>query len=99
MTVEGSHLRALREIRIRAEPSWNDDEVGLTIWFIKDLDPEGENSDWQDLVASWSELFDESGRFRVKAAVACRLEDITALDYVESDVLDLDSLSVEAVRE
>lgn len=99
MTVEGSHLRALREIRVRAEPSWNDDEVGLTIWFIKDRDPEGKSPDWPDLVDDWSELFDESGRFRVKAAVACRLGDITAHDYVESDVLDLDSLSVDAVRE
>ena len=98
MTVEGSHLRALREIRVRAEPSWSDDAVGLTIWFIKDGDPEGENPDWPDLVESWVRLFDESGRFRVKAAVACRLEDITARDYVESDALDLDSLSVEAVR-
>ena len=97
-TVEGSHLRALREIRVRAEPSWSDDAVGLTIWFIKDGDPKGENPDWPDLVDNWSGLFDETGRFRVKAAVACRLEDITARDYVESDVLDLDSLSVEAVR-
>ena len=97
-TVEGSHLRALREIRVRAKPSWDADVVGLTIWFIKDRDPQGENPDWPDLVDSWSGLFDESGRFRVKAAVACRLEDITARDYVESDVLDLDSLSVEAIR-
>ena len=97
-TVEGSHLRALREIRVRAEPSWSDDAVGLTIWFIKDGDPEGENPDWPDLVDNWSRLFDETGRFRVNAAVACRLEDITARDYVESDVLDLDSLSVEAIR-
>lgn len=99
MTVEGSHLRALREIRVRAEPSWNDDEVGLTIWFIKDRDPVSESPDWPDLVDGWSELFDQSGRFHVKAAVACRLEDITARDYVESDVLDLDSLSVDAGRE
>ena len=97
-TVEGSHLRALREIRVRAEPSWNDDAVGLTIWFIKDRDPEGENPDWSNLVDSWRGMIDESGRFRVKTAVACRLEDITARDYVESDVLDLDSLSVEAIR-
>ena len=83
----------------RAAEDAIDDEVGLTIWFIKDRDPESESPDWPDLVDGWSELFDQSGRFHVKAAVACRLEDITARDYVESDVLDLDSLSVEAVRE
>ena len=97
-TVEGSHLRALREIRVRAEPSWNHDTVELTIWFIKDRDPQGVDPDWSDLVDAWAGLFDESGRFRVGTAVACRLEDITARDYVESDVLDLDNLSVDRVQ-
>ncbi len=69
--------------------------VYLMIWFIKERDPEDMNPDWPDLVDKWMGLFDDSGRFRVETAVACRLEDITACDYVESDLLDLDSLSVE----
>ncbi len=93
-SAEGRHLRALREIRVRGEPSWNHGAVDLTIWFIKERDPQDVNPDWSGLVDKWRGLFDESGRFRVGAAIACRLEDITAHDYVESDVLDLDSLSV-----
>ena len=38
-TDEGAHLQALREIRIRAAPSWDDGEVQLSWWFIKDADP------------------------------------------------------------
>lgn len=38
-TDEGAHLRALREIRVRAAPSWDDGEVQLSWWFIKDTDP------------------------------------------------------------
>ena len=32
---EGEALRALREIRVRAEPSWNAQEVTLMFWFIR----------------------------------------------------------------
>ncbi len=92
---EGGHLRALREIRVRAAPSWHADDVELTIWFIKDHDPGDGNSDWSGQVESWIELFDQSGRFRVVSRIACRLDDITARDYVESDELDFDSLSVD----
>ncbi len=91
---EGKFLRALREIRVRAAPSWSADGVELVIWFIKDGNSDSTASDWSDQVERWMDLFDQSGRFRVEAAIACRLDDITARDYVESDVLDFDSLSV-----
>ena len=93
-TVEGAHLRALREIRVRAAPSWSDDEVQLNWWFIKDADPVDVQVDWPTLLARWLALFDQTGRFRLDAPIVCRLEDITARDYVESDHLDLDRLSV-----
>ncbi|MCY4200044.1 MAG: hypothetical protein OXF31_09590 [Gammaproteobacteria bacterium] len=96
-TVEGSHLRALSEIRIRGEPSWSDDVVDLTIWFIKERDPTNVDPDWANVTSQWSTLIDESGRFRVRNAIACELDDITAREYVESDVLDLDSLSVDEI--
>lgn len=35
---EGRALRALREIRVRAEPSWDADAVKLAFWFIRDAD-------------------------------------------------------------
>ena len=95
VTAEGSHLRALSEIRVGAKPSWSNDEVEVTIWFIMIRDPDHVDPDWSSLIDKWRGLFDESGRFRIEAAISCRLEDITARDYVESDVLDLYGLSVE----
>ena len=93
-TDEGAHLRALREIRVRAAPSWDDREVQLSWWFIKDADPMDAPVDWSSFVDRWMALFDQTGRFRLDPPIACRLEDMTARDYVESDHLDLDRLSV-----
>ena len=45
-------------------------------------------------VDQWLALFDQTGRFRLEPPVACRQDDMTARDYVESDHLDLDRLSV-----
>jgi len=94
-TEEGAHLRALHEIRVRAAPSWNHDQVWLSWWFIKEVDAEVvAEPRWTDFADQWLSLFDESGRFRLDPPTVCRLEDMTALDYVESDRLDLDQLSV-----
>jgi hypothetical protein len=93
-TDEGAHLRALREIRVRAAPSWDEEQVQLSWWFIKDGDPENIDANWQELLDQWLALFDRTGRFKLDPPIACRLEDITARDYIESDHLDLDRLSV-----
>ncbi len=93
-TVEGAHLRALREIRVRAAPSWSDERVRLGWWFVKNSDPENVKVDWPSFMDRWIALFDQTGRFRLDPPTACRLEDMTARDYVESDPLDLDRLSV-----
>ena len=93
-TDEGAHLRALCEIRVRAAPSWNDGEVRLSWWFIKYADPVGVQVDWSTFLEQWLTRFDQAGRFRLEPPIACRLEDMTARDYVESDRLDLDRLSV-----
>jgi hypothetical protein len=93
-TDEGAHLRALREIRVRAAPSWDEGEVQLSWWFVKDADPGEVDVDWPKFLGQWLGLFDQTGRFRLDPPVACRLEDMTARDYVESDHLDLDRLSV-----
>ena len=63
--------------------------------FIKDRDPEDCAPDWANVVDKWIDMFNVSGRFRVVPPVVCLLDNITARDYVESDVLDLDSLSIE----
>ena len=92
-TGEGDHLRVLREIRVRAVPSWDRGEVRLSWWFIKDADPVGVQVNWPTFLDQWLARFDQTDRFRVDSYIACRLEDMTARDYLESDRLDLDSLS------
>jgi hypothetical protein len=90
---EGAHLRALREIRVRAAPSWDDEAVHLSFWFVKDAEPQDHPSAWEEWVDEWTALLDQSRRFTVEAIIACRLEDMTGRDYVESDRFDLDQLS------
>lgn len=92
---EGSALRALREIRVKASPSWNESQVELIFWFIRDpkqLDWNG--SQWSDLLEKWLKLIPESGRFNNVEGSVVTLEDLTAKDYTESDPLDLDNLSI-----
>lgn len=91
---EGEALRALREIRVRAAPSWSEDRVELTFWFIRnDDDQEPENGDWSRLCEAWLALVPVRGRFQVVQGMVTTLDDLTARDYVESDPLDLDHLS------
>lgn len=94
LTYEGEALRALREIRVRAEPSWNSSEIRLIFWFIRD----GEQSQfqgigWQQFLERWLQLIPKSGRYQKVEGLVVALEDMTAKEYVESDRLDLDHLS------
>ncbi|MDE2911492.1 MAG: hypothetical protein OXL68_01010 [Paracoccaceae bacterium] len=93
-TDEGAHLRALREIRVRAAPSWDADVVQLSWWFIKEADPVDVTVDWSGYLECWLALFDQTDRFHFDLPIACRLEDMTARDYIESDRLDFDRLSI-----
>lgn len=93
---EGRALRALREIRVRAAPSWDAPEVELTFWFIREedeLDFRGQG--WELWLDVWLQLIPPSGRFRQVEGFVAALEDLTAKDYVESDPLDLDYLSTQ----
>lgn len=91
---EGRALRALREIRVRADPSWDADEVELTFWFIRDADDSTfEGKRWDQFLEEWEKRISKRGRFVDVQAVVQTLEDLTAREYVESDPLDLDYLS------
>ena len=95
---EGRALRALREIRVRAEPSWGADEVKLAFWFIRDADDATfEGKRWDQFLAEWERRIPKGGRFVDIQAVVQTLEDLTAREYVESDPLDLDYLSTRDV--
>lgn len=90
---EGAHLRSLFAIRVRAAPSWDEKQVQLSWWFIKESDPSDVKANWPLWAKEWLGLFDQTGRFRIDPPTICRLEDMTGRDYFESDLLDLDRLS------
>ncbi len=91
---EGRALRALREIRVSATPSWEAPDISLTFWFILDEDPaELQRQELSTHLDAWLALVPASGRFKSVSGFAVMLEDMTAKDYVESDRLDLDHLS------
>lgn len=91
---EGEALRALREIRVRAAPSWEASNIELMFWFIRDSEQvKFNNSEWSTLLEQWLKLIPKSGRFQSVYGLIVALEDITAKDYVESEPLDLDHLS------
>jgi hypothetical protein len=96
---EGEALRSLREIRIRASPSWDDSPIDLMFWFIRDEEQtDFEGTRWDHLLRSWLQRVPASGRFLKVDGVVVTLEDMTALDYIESDPLDLDHLSGRTAR-
>ena len=91
---EGHALRSLREIRVRAAPSWDANAVELMFWFIRDdEDPGVETTGWEHYLRALPQAQRESGRFVRVDGVVQTLDDLTARDYVESDPLDLDHLS------
>jgi hypothetical protein len=91
-SVEGEALRALREIRVRAAPSWGAPKIQLMFWFIRD-EAQVQELGWDRLLKQWLQLIPASGRFQSVEGLVVSLEDMTAKDYVESDPLDLDRLS------
>ena len=93
-TNEGKALRTLREIRISARPSWDHDNPKLIFYFI--YEEEQDNFDYENLcdrVNEWLDLLGESERFSFDHEVIS-LEKMKAKEYIESDQLDFDHLSM-----
>jgi hypothetical protein len=91
---EGDALRALREIRVRASPSWNAPKIELMFWFIRnENEPNLKGIRWHERLEKWLDLVQESGRFYSVEGQVTTMEDISAKDYTESDPLDVDHLS------
>ena len=97
-SIEGRSLRALREIRVHASPTWGDNRIDIFFWFIRhEIDVEFEGESWDTLLQHWLKLVPPSGRFHAVEGQVVTLDDMTATDYVESDPLDLDHLSASRV--
>lgn len=83
-----------------ATPSWNADEVELVFYFIREqaqADSRVEN--WNDLSDKWLGLITPTGRFKSVDGGVVTYEDLTAKDYRESKLLDLDHLSSSAASD
>lgn len=94
-TDEGRGLRALSEIRVVASPSWDAERIDLFFWFVRrEDDADFEGNRWADLLQAWLRLVPATGRFMSVEGQVATLQDMTAFDYVESDRLDLDHLSM-----
>jgi hypothetical protein len=91
---EGEALRALREIRVRATPSWDAAKIELMFFFIRDQGKDKfEGKTWNVFLDKWLKLIpQEEGRYSSYGEVTT-LEDLTAQEYIDSDPLDLDYLS------
>jgi hypothetical protein len=93
-TQEGRALRALREIRVQATPSWDSNAVELMFFFIRSQeDINFEGKEWQELLDAWLKLVPAAGRFTSVYGQVSSLDELTAADYIHSDQLDLDHLS------
>lgn len=90
-STEGIDLRNLREIRVRAAPSWQSKStVELMFYFIQDNLSGAEDK----LLKSLLSQIPANDRFKPIDGIICTLDDLTAKDYIESDRLDLDYLSI-----
>ncbi len=97
---EGRALRALREIRVSASPSWDAEKVDVRFWFIRDdADASFEGEPWAGLLAGGLKLVPATGRFTDVHGQVVELEAMKASEYVDSDALDLDHLSTTKVVE
>ncbi len=97
---EGRALRALEEIRVFAEPSWDSPEVRLTFWFIRrESEERFEGKSWSDFLEGWLRFVPKTGRFVDVFGEVTTLQRLTAADYVASDLLDLDYLSRRTQRD
>ncbi|WP_394836095.1 hypothetical protein LVJ94_04220 [Pendulispora rubella] len=95
--VDGLALRALREIRVAASPSWDNEIVDLHFSFVrKDEQSTFDGKQWDELLEGWLALVkpDSQSRFKTVEGAILQLKDLTAQEYVESDPLDLDHLSI-----
>jgi hypothetical protein len=88
---EGQHVSSLSEIRVSASPSWKAVRADIFFWFVKQREPDAPQ--WPKWQQQWLGLMQPTQAYPNIDGLVARLEDITALDYMISEHLDLDQLS------
>lgn len=91
---DGRALRALREIRVSASPQREPGNVELFFYFVRNYDEPRLAVKWADMLDGWLKLVSKGGRFVEVGGVVSTLEDMSARDYVDSDPLDFDHLTI-----
>ncbi len=78
---EGEDLRALREIRVQASPSWDADRVDVFFWSIQrdDEDANFDDQRWEMRLTGWMKLIVPTGRFQLKdpGGIVTTIDDMT----------------------
>ena len=90
---EGLLIQSIGEIRVSALPDWDAEQTTVFLWFILSASLASPSLDVSSHINKWLGLFEASQQYELQGVV-CRLEDMKASDYVGSDRLDLDQLSV-----
>lgn len=94
---EGRALRSLDDIRIRGLPSWTADDIDVRVLFCPPTQDEAEScmppEQWDETVDEWMGLAEPEGVIRTIGGDWLALDRMTALDYLNSDHLDLEYLS------
>lgn len=95
-SAEGRVLSAVESIRIHGIPSWSEPEVDVVLTFVRP--PRGEDpfsdADWDKYVDQWKRLcVAPVGKFRSIELIAVPIDQMSALAYKSSDILDFGYLS------
>ena len=95
---EGRALRALEEIRVTGSPSWNAQEIHVFISFSPSTREEANDAmsdeEWKRIIGEWLDRAKTHGVIRSVRGAMVPLDELTARDYIDSDPLDLDYLSL-----
>jgi len=93
---EGAALRALEEIRVAASPSWNSNQVHLIFYFVrKEGSPEDfDGRPWGEWCEDWMKRLPTDKRFINSEGLIVDYRSMSAAEYLQSDALDLERLSV-----
>jgi hypothetical protein len=92
--LEAAGFKALREIRVAAEPSWDRPEKVVLRLILRQRDSGLTTSQWEELRVLWEGLLHPHGQIRTAVVEhPSVLDEWSAREYLESHRLDLDYLS------
>jgi hypothetical protein len=92
---EGEALRALLEIRVHAEPSWEAHQVQLVFFFVRKQNSQMTfgGRPWSDWCDAWMKRLADCGPYKNPEGLVIDYGTMTAAEYLQSDALDLEQLS------